>query len=127
MPFRFDSSGLDTIVCLLHNLSAGKMWSPIFFFFLPTLLLSAPHAYLRLSVFKNQCICRRVYCALRRRDSDYNGFACFLRLALCKWGRTNRFWCLVRNHWFREVMKTHCFYLTGHYCCCMPPSLLLQC
>lgn len=25
MPFRFDSSGLDTIVCLLHNLSAGKM------------------------------------------------------------------------------------------------------
>ena len=34
MPFRFDSSGLDTIVCLLHNLSAGKMWSNFFFFFL---------------------------------------------------------------------------------------------
>ena len=33
MPFRFDSSGLDTIVCLLHNLSAGKMWSNFFFFF----------------------------------------------------------------------------------------------
>lgn len=63
----------------------------------------------------------RFHRGLRRRDSDCDGFACFLNWAMCKWGGKNRFQCLVHSHWFRKVMKTHCFYFTD--LCCKPPHL----
>ena len=83
MPFRFDSSGLDTIVCLLHNLSAGKLWSNFFSFFFFPLLLSTRRSYLRLSVSQNQCIHCSFHCELRGRDSDCDGFACFFLTGPC--------------------------------------------
>lgn len=50
MPFRFHSSGLDPIVCLLHNLSAGKMWGLIIpFFFSSFCLQPRAHTWGRLS------------------------------------------------------------------------------
>lgn len=113
MPFRFDSSGLDTIVCLLHNLSAGKMWSNFFFFyFFFPLLLSTRRSYLRLSVSRNQCIRCRFHCELRGRDSDCDGFACFFfNWAMCKWGVKNRFRCLVHSRWFRRGYENTLFLL----------------
>lgn len=70
------------IICLQERCGLS------FLFFPPQ--LSIPHTYLRLSVFQNQCICRRFHCGLWRRDSDCDGFACFLNWAMCKRGREKK-------------------------------------
>lgn len=102
------------IVCWLHNLSAGKD-APTS----PRFQLRA-HTWGRLSS-RIKVSVGRFHRGLRRRDSDCDGFACFLNWAMCKWGGKNRFQCLVHSHWFRKVMKTHCFYFTD--LCCKPPHL----
>lgn len=118
MPFRYDSSGLDTIVCLLHNLSAGMMWS---LFFFPCCFQLCAHNWGCLSSRINVSVADfTVDC--ERRDSGLQWICMLFELGHVQMGKKKiDARCLVHSHWFREVMKTHCFYFTGH--CCKLPHL----
>lgn len=70
------------IVCLLHNLSAGKM---------PLTHTHTNTRCFQLCAHTWGCLSSRInvsagrfLCGLRRRESDYDGFARFLNWAMCK-------------------------------------------
>lgn len=98
MPVRFDSSGLDTIVCLLHNLSAGKMksHSP----FLP------PLCCFQLRAPTWGCLSCRINVSIADFTLDYCGEGIHTAMDLhafwtgpcAKWGRKNIFLSLVQSH-----------------------------